>query len=755
MSRMVWLRVLLPYAAVVILCLLFLNWTLQLWQADFRTPFFNEEDALLTQLFVKNVMERGAYYRCERIAAPYGLDLRDFPLSESLHFGVMKLLALGTNSQYRVINYFYVLTFVFTALTSLFTFRQFGVAALPAVVAALLYAFMPYHFMRGEGHLFLSAYYMIPPLVLVALWIYLGKLSRQTETPSESWKIVGRRWGLTVLICALVSGAGVYYAFFGCFFLLVAGVARFLRGRRWTALLQAGTLILIIAVGVILIILPCLLYQHDQGRNPDVAHRAKWESEFYGLKLTHLLLPVKDHRLALFRRLKDHYALGGPWPTHEGCYCSALGTVGALGFVFLGFSFLFGRKLASQSRLVAGLGLLAVCGFLLATVGGLGSLFATYISPQIRCYNRMSIYLGFFALFAVALFLTWLLDQSRRWGRPGLAAASAFCVAVLAGGIWDQTTPAMVPHYAETKAAFASQKAFATQVEQRLPAGAMVWQLPFFEFPEASSPNNRNFGSYDQFRPYLVSHTLCWSHGTIKGRYGAWVQAQLAHKPLETLLEQAVLMGYGGIHVDRFAYADDGREVEAKLRSLLAQEPLVSPNGRDAFYNLMAYTEQLRSRYGEEQWTQRQEWYRHPVVGVWSSGADLDEGNGNRWCRSPAALTLVNSLPQTRTVTLRFQPAFPPQEGGKQPHLSVTSALLNGTVSIDTGGAPFSQVITVPPGKHTLRFESDGWRYRDEHARTLIFRVNNLEIVTEEPPSAPVAETVPAATPTEVDSDTP
>ena len=192
---------------------------------------------------VKNLIERGVYYRCERIGAPYGVDLRDFPVSENLHLGVMKLLSVGTRNPYRIINYFYLLTFFLTTFTALFTFRRFGVAVLPGIVAALLYAFIPYHFYRGVTHLLLSAYYMIPPMVLVILWLYLGKLGKKNGLTSESTKVFWGRWAAALAICLLFSGAGTYYAFFGCFFVVTAAFACAIRDRRWTPLCHGGVLV--------------------------------------------------------------------------------------------------------------------------------------------------------------------------------------------------------------------------------------------------------------------------------------------------------------------------------------------------------------------------------------------------------------------------------------------------------------------------------------------------------------------------------
>src|SRR5207248_10831939 len=114
-------------------------------------------------------------------------------------------------------------------LTALAAFRQFGVAYLPALAGSLLYAYLPYHLFRNEGHLFLAAYYLVPLAVMVALWVYLD----ESQKGVGSRKIQGRGLGFfdsrplfetrgrlcaAVIICLLVSSAGVYYAVFTGFF---------------------------------------------------------------------------------------------------------------------------------------------------------------------------------------------------------------------------------------------------------------------------------------------------------------------------------------------------------------------------------------------------------------------------------------------------------------------------------------------------------------------------------------------------------
>ncbi len=460
--------------------------------------------------------------------------------------------------------------------------------------------------------------------------------------------------------------------------------------------------------------------------------RFKWESEVFGLKLSQLLLPIPDHRLPEVRYWKQLYTYGTF--IQEGNFCAALGAVGAVGFIFVVLAFLFGKKTGAP-RLLSGLGLLAVSGFFLGTVGGVGNLFANFVSPQLRGYNRVSIYLGFFALFAVAVFLTWLRDRAGRWGLAGRLAVSVLCLLLLVGGVWDQTNPDMIPTYAANKTAIDGRIEFVTEIEQRLPAGAMVLQLPVIDFPERAPING--CACYDHFRLYMVSHSVYWSHGTIRGRYGDKVLSQLGSKPIEVLLDRAVAMGYSGIHIDRFGYADHGHELEGRLHTLLDEEPLVSADGRDAFFSLLDYAGRIRNRYSEEEWTVRQEWYRYPMVAaLWGSGAYQQEGEW-RWCDNPATLTLVNPLQKTRTVVLRFHPDFAPVDGKAQeprPHLTITGPVLNGTVNVDTNAPFFSQEVTVPPGKHVLQFDCDAKPQRDFHGRTLVFRLMNLEVVNNETP---------------------
>jgi phosphoglycerol transferase len=83
---------------------------------------------------------------------------------------------------------------------------------------------------------------------------------------------------------------------------------------------------------------------------------------------------------------------------------------------------------------------------------------------------------------------------------------------------------------------------------------------------------------YDHVRPYLHTDDLRWSYGAMKGR-----DEDLGD---DVSIDEARDAGYAGIEVDRFGYADNGAAVEADVRRVTDGEPIVSPNGRLAFYGL-------------------------------------------------------------------------------------------------------------------------------------------------------------------------
>jgi phosphoglycerol transferase len=734
-----WTRKLTPYAVAVGLCALALCIVLELWRADLNVPLRNANDAIAAQAFVKTVLEKGAYYHTDRAGTPFGMELRDYPLPESLTFSELRVLAwlFRTKDATRVVNYFFLLTFFLTTLSALFVFLHFKIATPPALAASVLYAFMPYHFSRGVTHLFLTAYYLIPLTVMVVLWLYLGRLnapwSRKPTGATADW----RRWLFAAPLCLLVSSGGAYYAFFGCFFFVAAALACAVRERRLAPLAAGGALTAAVSCGLALNMLPFAIFQSQEGVNAGIAVRSPAEAEAYGLNMAEMFLPVSGHRVRELRRLKERYVTSPGMPLVND-FGDGLGIVGVIGFTFLVGVVLFrarrpeafadGKEYALAPM---ALGSLIVCGLLLGAIGGLGSLFALCVSPMIRCYYRISIYLSFMALFGAA----WLLDGAvRRLGRGGWMGrlgAGVLCALVLVGGLFDQTRAMDAPPYAALKAEHDSVCRFVAVLERTLPPGAMVLQLPFNYFPEASPVNN--MGDASHFRMYVNSYSLRWSHGAVKGRFGSDVLSRLCAAPIDETLERFAAMGYQGVHIDRRGYADKGQAIEAQLSALIGAAPVVSADGRDVFFDVRPYAERIKNHYTEGQWARRREWALAPVVVRWGKGFGIEEFDGRkRWRHSSAAraeATVINSLKEARPVTLHFRVSdYAPVPS----RLTLTGPLMEESLSIDPAGAEFSRTFLAPPGETALYFTCDATPLVTP-IRPLVFKLTGYDLVNEAP----------------------
>jgi hypothetical protein len=609
-----WVRTATACTVSIVLCMLLLTWVLRLYQADLEVPFADAGDALIHSILVKSIIDNGWVWHNPFLGAPYGTQLLDFPFYDNLNLALMKLMAMFTSNYAVILNLFFLLTFPLTVLSSLLVLRSFKISFPSALLASLLFAFLSYHFQRGEAHLFLSAYFLVPPMAMVILWVWMGGSTRESQEPG-SFSLTRRQIASAVVICALVGSALSYYAFFGGYLLCVAAVVSAIRFKRPARLAWGFGLAAVIFAVLIINTSPNWLYAMRHGLNTEVRERSPAEAEVYGLKMTHLLLPIGGHRLKFLRDIRDTYDRSTP--PGEGRTAS-LGTVGDIGFIFLlGWLFCAPRG-GTHAEIFSALAVLTVSAVLLGTVGGLGAIFNFIVSPEMRAYNRISVYIAFFSLFAAAQ----LLDAWKRWMGGGKIATylwHGLLGVILCLGILDQTIPSFASDYDRTKSRYESEQDFVAQIEASVPSGAMIFQLPNVHFPETRPIEGMH--EYDELKGYLHSRSLRWSGGAMRGRPEAlWaerngldigaeqadvgaegnrrIDVQLPPQALNAL----AFAGFSGIYVDRYGFWDRGGSITSQLQSLLGEAPIVSKDRRLAFFNLSAFAQALRAKYTPEQW---------------------------------------------------------------------------------------------------------------------------------------------------------
>ncbi len=110
-------------------------------------------------------------------------------------------------------------------------------------------------------------------------------------------------------------------------------------------------------------------------------------------------------------------------------------------------------------------------------------------------------------------------------------------------------------------------------MESIYPNGAMVFQLPVMDFPEAPL---RTENPYDHLRPYLYTHHLRFSFGSVKGRAREQWQRDLEKMSLPDAIAEVKRRGFSALYVSRVGYPDGARELEQNLLTLGYNEEIRS-----------------------------------------------------------------------------------------------------------------------------------------------------------------------------------
>src|SRR5262249_33302472 len=170
--------------------------------------------------------------------APEGLNFRDVPTSDNNFYLVLiKLLGLLTTNYALISNLLYLLSFPLTTGLALYVWRHFGLSRPVALSGSLLYSFLPFHFWRGQNHIFLASYYLVPLAVMLVLWVCLRRLSWGGWRKQQGHLLAG------LVICLLLGSTGYYYAFFTCFLLFVAGVIAWVEKVHWRGVFLPSVLL--------------------------------------------------------------------------------------------------------------------------------------------------------------------------------------------------------------------------------------------------------------------------------------------------------------------------------------------------------------------------------------------------------------------------------------------------------------------------------------------------------------------------------
>lgn len=663
---------------------------LRLWHARWGMPWQLSGDANLAMMTVRNMQHSGWFQASDLLNAPLGQDMRGYPsaLGDLWNAVGLKVMSLGLSAA-TTIDLAYLLSFATIAVSAYLCLRLLRVPFWLAVALGAVYSWLPYHFLRGIGHLYLSNYATIPIACILVLAVLRPDLGR--------WLAARRSRLLVATVGAVViGGTGLYYAVFTVVLLATAGLIAVAR-RRWRAgLLAVGFGTAIVAV-VAASAIPNLLYRWSGGVVA-VEGRSYAATEYYGLKITNLLLPLSSHRIPALGALRD--ATSSSFIPGEGS--ETLGLLAAVGLVVAALAALAVQRDTVLTRRLRPLGALAVMAILWSTVAGLNGVLAAVGLAQLRAWNRMSVLVAFAAIAGTGLTLAALARAARgrvTWSDPlRVVAAMVTAAAVSVVGLLDQSSNGFIPDYPRIDAKWSSDEAYFRELESRLGRGAEVFQLPVVPFPE--NPAIHDMADYEHLRGYLHSD-LAWSYGGLKGTDADWQAAALS-AGLTGALPSLVAVGYDAVYINRLGYGDRGQAVEKELRAATGETPFVDKTGDLAVYDLRDYARELEA---EGRVPSREDALRPTrlVPGAGMYGLEESGDSLFRWLAARSEATVVNPAGTSRAVVLRatLRAASPAAR------VTVTVGGTSQELTLVDGRGDLAVAFEAPPGSTTITIETD------------------------------------------------
>ncbi len=542
---------------------------------DLTLPTDLSADNLFAATMARLLEQRAWLLDSPLLGLPGVLDFRVLPTSDGAHVLALKLLALVGMGPFTAVNVYFLAGFALVGATAAWTLERTGLGRGPAILGALVYALLPYHFWRGPMHLFLSLYYAVP----IFVYLMLGCLRLIDKREAAGWRTA-------MVLSAFLACCGGYYAVFYCYLLAFAVAVEGLSQGTWRPVVRGARLIAATGAGIAVNVLPAILFKLH---NPDPGRiiRPLQDTEVYALKFTQMFLPLMQHRTRWLANLALHYNRQAPMVNENQSASLGLVMGGLCGIVMVATCLALWRNRLGEDPTwgrLRKLGLVSGWAFLFATVGGLSSMIGFFVTPFIRSANRISVFIAFFILVMAGwLWQMWRGSRVVTDGRKALWGAVGVVCALVA--MWDAADIDYFPKRAEAAAMYSQDAAFFGRLQSQVGPQARVFQVPFVRFPEGGLGTQ----DYYHFRPYLHMTGWQWSFGALTGSQAeAWNMqtASMVGRDPQGFVQRLKQAGFTGVLLARSVPNRDAGFSETGLTGALGAPAMESSNREFAFFRV-------------------------------------------------------------------------------------------------------------------------------------------------------------------------
>lgn len=534
-----------------------------------------EGDGLLGEMLVKSIAENGPVGNLinDRIGAPERSTLVETPFLDWIYVFEVWIISFFVENPGIISIVFLWTGYILASLTMFYLMKKLKFRDSISFVFALLFSFSTYHAYRGLVHGTLSNYFLVPVAVLLAVYIATAATDDTVLSMGPSQKRNKIWLGFLALLLGFTN---IYFVVFGLLLMAVGFLYRVIKGgitkKQWKYLLYPGLTI----VGTGISLAPKVIFTLRHGET-GVAVRNFMDAETYGLRLLHMLLPAIFSKFEKWTGITNKYMMELSEVTES--YHAAIGLIAVVGFFFLcGYLIVnYIKKDKVKDTLLHFSALSVLVCVLVAVTGGFGVVFNFFVLAEIRCYNRITIYIICLCLIALAALLQKYVKK-----KPALA----IMLAALLGIGWIDQVKVYPSDYWEGRAEVAANyENFYSQVEDTMEEGDMIYQVPYVEFPESAPLNNMS--CYKQLSGYVYTDTLKWSHGAMRGRNMKaaylWKDNGLSREFVDEIMQS----GFEGVCIDLDGFKEDEwPSVIGFYSDDLGLTPIVSEDGKLYFYDL-------------------------------------------------------------------------------------------------------------------------------------------------------------------------
>ena len=505
---------------------------------------------------------------------PLGMNQNLFPGVDITQNTIASTISAITGNPFIGLNVLIMLSFPITAALAVVALRLVGLTGWWAIALSTAYTFIPYHWGRSLGHVYLGTMYAAVTGVILALLVGTGQAQRERLNPVRI---------VAIAILVLVTAwSNIYYAAFGLLLTLAAVLFRALKGDDRKQLGFALLPSIAIAVTTVIGLIPAIIARAGESGVAQLGSRAAYESVTLAGNLAMALIPAPVSQLpymgyyneAVYGLIDDAPPLENVSGTNFGTWVITAAAVYAV--LWWVMTLRRGGRISEDFQLLA---LLTFIGWLFFVPWGLNALVAEFITAQIRAWNRMIPTLLLLLLLAGAV----ALRQSTWATRPRVRIIGP--LVILAVVLVEQVVPYRTV-YASTVDRYSQEtrwaRDYAVATNAAIPEQCGILQIPRMIYPE-NGPVPPELNDYEHFWLPLTNRDKDFSFGAVVFTEADSVTADIRGFPDPSAIAAFERLGFCAVHVDIRGIEEDRRErLLATLEAHLG-EPMATGHEGDWF----------------------------------------------------------------------------------------------------------------------------------------------------------------------------